>query len=121
MRIEQTSVIRVNPYVDVPDSNMVLLDLYRWACDAIASTVCNIVMLKPITQINVFSSPQADHLRHQTLLYMSRILTIGQTAQGLHAMGGYFHRLRTLSSSWAARSCDPAFTTQSSNSVFFEP
>ncbi|XP_057442610.1 transcription factor TGA4-like isoform X3 [Lotus japonicus] len=64
---------------------------------------------------------QADHLRHQTLLYMSRILTIGQTAQGLHAMGGYFHRLRTLSSSWAARSCDPAFTTQSSNSVFFEP
>ncbi|KOM47947.1 hypothetical protein LR48_Vigan07g165100 [Vigna angularis] len=59
--------------------------------------------------------PQADHLRQQTLLYMSRILTPGQTAQGLVAMGEYFHRLRTLSSLWSAHSCDPSFPTHLSN------
>ncbi|XP_047178065.1 transcription factor TGA7-like [Vigna umbellata] len=58
---------------------------------------------------------QADHLRQQTLLYMSRILTPGQTAQGLVAMGEYFHRLRTLSSLWSAHSCDPSFPTHLSN------
>ncbi|XP_058744564.1 transcription factor TGA3-like [Vicia villosa] len=58
---------------------------------------------------------QADHLREQTLLYMSRILTIGQAAQGLLAMGEYFHRLRTLSSLWAARSCHHFYPTQHSN------
>lgn len=51
---------------------------------------------------------QADHLRQQTLLHMSRILTTHQAAQGLLALGEYLHRLRTLSSLWAARPCDPA-------------
>lgn len=51
---------------------------------------------------------QADHLRQQTLLYMSRILTNGQAAQGLLAMGEYFHRLRTLSSLWTTHSTHPS-------------
>ncbi|KAF7139079.1 hypothetical protein RHSIM_Rhsim07G0199000 [Rhododendron simsii] len=46
---------------------------------------------------------QADHLRQQTLQQMSRILTIRQAARGLLALGEYFHRLRALSSLWAAR------------------
>lgn len=50
---------------------------------------------------------QADHLRQQTLLQMSRILTIRQAARGLLAMGEYFHRLRALSSLWAARPREP--------------
>ncbi|CAJ1971813.1 unnamed protein product [Sphenostylis stenocarpa] len=58
---------------------------------------------------------QADHLRQQTLLHMSRILTSRQAAQGLLAMGEYFHRLRTLSSLWTAQSCDPSFSTHLSN------
>ncbi|KAG5129689.1 hypothetical protein JHK84_036086 [Glycine max] len=58
---------------------------------------------------------QADHLRQQTLIHMSRILTTAQAAKGLLAMGEYFHRLRTLSSLWTARSCDPSFPTQLSN------
>lgn len=58
---------------------------------------------------------QADHLRQQTLLHMSRILTTGQAAQGLLVMGEYFRRLRTLSSLWSARSCDPSFSTHHSN------
>ncbi|RHN56021.1 putative transcription factor TGA like domain-containing protein [Medicago truncatula] len=52
---------------------------------------------------------QADHLRQQTLVYMSRILTIVQAAQGLLAMGDYFHRLRTCSSLWTSRSCISLF------------
>ncbi|XP_061969382.1 transcription factor TGA7-like [Populus nigra] len=51
---------------------------------------------------------QADHLRQQTLHHMSRILTIRQAARGLLALGEYFHRLRALSSLWAARPCEPA-------------
>ncbi|XP_027368369.1 transcription factor TGA7-like [Abrus precatorius] len=58
---------------------------------------------------------QADLLRQETLLQMSRILTIGQAAQGLLAMGEYFHGLRTLSSSWSTRSRDPGHPTQLSN------
>ncbi|KAK8507694.1 hypothetical protein V6N12_067027 [Hibiscus sabdariffa] len=46
---------------------------------------------------------QADHLRQQTLQQMVRILTTGQAARGFLAMGEYFHRLRALSSLWAAR------------------
>ncbi|XP_024008610.1 transcription factor TGA3 isoform X2 [Eutrema salsugineum] len=46
---------------------------------------------------------QADHLRHQTLQQMSKILTTRQAARGLLALGEYFHRLRALSSLWAAR------------------
>jgi len=65
--------------------------------------------------LNLFCSSQADHLRQQTLIHMSRILTTGQAAKGLLAMGEYFHRLRTLSSLWTARSCDPSFPTQLSN------
>jgi transcription factor TGA len=62
----------------------------------------------------MFRFLQADHLRHQTLLFMSRILTIGQAAQGLLAMGEYFQRLRALSSLWNARSCDYFYPTQHS-------
>ncbi|XP_061365337.1 transcription factor TGA3-like [Gastrolobium bilobum] len=51
---------------------------------------------------------QADHLRQQTLLHMSRILSTNQAAQSLLVLGEYFHRLHTLSSLWAARPCDPA-------------
>lgn len=46
---------------------------------------------------------QADHLRKQTLQQMSKILTTRQAARGLLALGEYFHRLRALSSLWAAR------------------
>ncbi|KAJ8773401.1 hypothetical protein K2173_028578 [Erythroxylum novogranatense] len=46
---------------------------------------------------------QADHLREQALQHMYRILTIRQAARGLLALGEYFHRLRALSSLWAAR------------------
>ncbi|TKY74335.1 Transcription factor TGA3 [Spatholobus suberectus] len=51
---------------------------------------------------------QADHLRQQTLLHMSRVLSTHQAARGLLALGEYFHRLRTLCSLWAARSYDLA-------------
>ncbi|XWS25232.1 hypothetical protein CRYUN_Cryun27aG0051900 [Craigia yunnanensis] len=51
---------------------------------------------------------QADHLRQQTLQQMVRILTTRQAARGLLAMGEYFHRLRALSSLWAARPREPA-------------
>ncbi|KAH0855006.1 hypothetical protein HID58_024507 [Brassica napus] len=46
---------------------------------------------------------QADHLRHETLQQMHRILTTRQAARGLLALGEYFQRLRALSSSWATR------------------
>ncbi|KAL4310618.1 hypothetical protein GQ457_01G027710 [Hibiscus cannabinus] len=45
---------------------------------------------------------QADHLREQTLLQMVRVLTTHQAARALLALGEYFHRLRALSSLWAA-------------------
>jgi len=51
---------------------------------------------------------QADHLRQQTMQQMSRILTTHQAARGLLALGEYFHRLRALSSLWAARPREPA-------------
>ncbi|XP_027149373.1 transcription factor TGA7-like [Coffea eugenioides] len=51
---------------------------------------------------------QADHLRQQTLLRMSSLLTTRQAARGLLAFGEYFQRLRALSSLWAARPCDAA-------------
>lgn len=46
---------------------------------------------------------QADHLRQQTMLHMSRILTTRQAARALVGLGEYFHRLRGLSALWAAR------------------
>ncbi|XP_048622466.1 transcription factor TGA3 isoform X1 [Brassica napus] len=46
---------------------------------------------------------QADHLRKQSLQQMSKVLTTRQAARGLLALGEYFHRLRALSSLWAAR------------------
>ncbi|XP_023637287.1 transcription factor TGA4 isoform X2 [Capsella rubella] len=49
----------------------------------------------------------ADHLRHETLQQMHRILTTRQAARGLLALGEYFQRLRALSSSWAARQREP--------------
>ncbi|KAL9999448.1 putative transcription factor bZIP family [Helianthus debilis subsp. tardiflorus] len=48
---------------------------------------------------------QADHLRHQTLQQMSRILTIRQASRGLLALGEYFQRLRVLNSLWSSRAC----------------
>ncbi|CAN6854833.1 hypothetical protein Bca4012_041516 [Brassica carinata] len=50
---------------------------------------------------------QADHLRHETLQQMDRILTTRQAARGLLALGEYFQRLRALSSSWATRHREP--------------
>ncbi|XP_009367342.2 transcription factor TGA7 [Pyrus x bretschneideri] len=50
---------------------------------------------------------QADHLRQQTLQQMSRILTTHQAAEGLLALGEYFHRLRALSSLWTTRPRKP--------------
>ncbi|KAF9682565.1 hypothetical protein SADUNF_Sadunf05G0122100 [Salix dunnii] len=50
---------------------------------------------------------QADHLRQQTLQHLSQILTMRQAARGLLALGEYFHRLRALSSLWAARPREP--------------
>ncbi|WZZ12577.1 hypothetical protein YC2023_105666 [Brassica napus] len=49
----------------------------------------------------------ADHLRHETLQQMHRILTTRQAARGLLALGEYFQRLRALSSSWATRHREP--------------
>lgn len=51
---------------------------------------------------------QADHLRQETLLQMSCILTAHQSAQGLLALGEYFKRLRALSSRWASRLSEPS-------------
>ncbi|GAV59309.1 bZIP_1 domain-containing protein/DOG1 domain-containing protein [Cephalotus follicularis] len=51
---------------------------------------------------------QADHLRRQTLEQMYRILTTRQAARCLLVLGEYFHRLRALSSLWAARPREPA-------------
>ncbi|KAG7033398.1 Transcription factor TGA7, partial [Cucurbita argyrosperma subsp. argyrosperma] len=51
---------------------------------------------------------QADHLRQQTLKRVSHILTTKQAAQGLLALGEYFHRLRVLSSLWTTRPREPA-------------
>lgn len=44
---------------------------------------------------------QADHLRQETLVQMSRILTTRQSAQWLLSLGEYFQRMRALSSLWA--------------------
>lgn len=62
-----------------------------------------------ISQFSLFMLflKQADHLRQQTLQQMSRILTTRQAARGLLALGEYFHRLRALSSLWAARPREP--------------
>ncbi|CAL5202900.1 unnamed protein product [Lathyrus oleraceus] len=49
---------------------------------------------------------QADHLRQQTLIHMSRILSTRQAARGLIALGEYFHRLQTLCSLWTSRPCN---------------
>uniref|UniRef100_A0A2P2LQT7 Transcription factor TGA7 n=1 Tax=Rhizophora mucronata TaxID=61149 RepID=A0A2P2LQT7_RHIMU len=50
---------------------------------------------------------QADNLRQKALHHMSRILTTRQAARGLLALGEYLHRLRALSSLWAARPHEP--------------
>ncbi|EPS63781.1 hypothetical protein M569_11002, partial [Genlisea aurea] len=46
---------------------------------------------------------QADHLRHETLQQISRMLSPHQAAKGLLAFGDYFQRLQTLSSVWSTR------------------
>ncbi|KAK4771795.1 hypothetical protein SAY86_013570 [Trapa natans] len=62
-------------------------------------------MARAVEQLEALVSfvNQADHLRQETLLQMSRILTTRQTARGLLALGEYFHRLRALSSLWASQ------------------
>ncbi|KAK4754181.1 hypothetical protein SAY87_002285 [Trapa incisa] len=62
-------------------------------------------MARAVEQLEALISfvNQADHLRQETLLQMSRILTTRQTAQGLLALGEYFQRLRALSSLWASQ------------------
>ncbi|KAI4330158.1 hypothetical protein MLD38_028461 [Melastoma candidum] len=49
---------------------------------------------------------QADHIRHESLRQMSRILSIEGVARGLIALGEYFERLRALSQLWASRRQD---------------
>ncbi|KAK4788985.1 hypothetical protein SAY86_020304 [Trapa natans] len=49
---------------------------------------------------------QADHLRQQAMIRMSRILTTRQAARALVALGDYFDRLRALSSLWTSRHRD---------------
>lgn len=51
---------------------------------------------------------QADHLRHETLQQMYRLLTIPQAARGLLALGEYCQRLRALSTLWANQLREPA-------------
>ncbi|KDO80846.1 hypothetical protein CISIN_1g036441mg [Citrus sinensis] len=51
---------------------------------------------------------QADHLRQQTMQQMYRVLTTRQAARALLALGEYFHRLRALSSLWAAQHLESA-------------
>ncbi|KAK1386677.1 bZIP transcription factor TGA10 [Heracleum sosnowskyi] len=46
---------------------------------------------------------QADSLRHQTIHRLHQLLTVRQAARCLLAIAEYFHRLRALSSLWAAR------------------
>jgi hypothetical protein len=56
-----------------------------------------------IAKLMCLLSLQADHLRQETLMYMSDILTIGQAAQGLLAMGEYFHCIRNHGTHLMAR------------------
>lgn len=51
---------------------------------------------------------QADHLRQETLLQMTRLLATRQAAHGLLAFGEYCERLRALSTLWAAQLREPA-------------
>lgn len=46
---------------------------------------------------------QADSLRQQTLQKLHQTLTIRQAARCLVAIADYFHRLRAISTLWAAR------------------
>lgn len=65
----------------------------------IASGACKHVNL---CASNCLISPQADHLREQTLRRMSIILNTRQAAKGMLAFGDYFQCLRDLGSLWAA-------------------
>ncbi|KAH9690913.1 transcription factor TGA7 [Citrus sinensis] len=63
------------------------------------------------SSLNYFALPctkQADHLRQQTMQQMYRVLTTRQAARALLALGEYFHRLRALSSLWAAQHLESA-------------
>ncbi|GAB4861020.1 hypothetical protein Ancab_036182 [Ancistrocladus abbreviatus] len=63
--------------------------------------------VEKLEELEAFVS-QADHLREQTLQLISHILTPRQAARGLLALEEYLHRLRALSSLWAARPRDQA-------------
>lgn len=77
--------------------------------DALGVEMYGIQMASALEKLDAIEGfvNQADHLREQTLQLMSRILTPRQSARGLLALGEYFHRLRALSSLWAARPRDP--------------
>ncbi|OIW15096.1 hypothetical protein TanjilG_08583 [Lupinus angustifolius] len=51
---------------------------------------------------------QADHLRQETMLQISRILTTRQAARYFLVFGEYFQRLRGLSSLWSNQPREPA-------------
>ncbi|XP_045803323.1 transcription factor TGA3-like isoform X2 [Trifolium pratense] len=78
------------------------------AVDPFSATNHGFQMAIAITKFEALESfvSQADHLRRETLIYMSRILSTHQAARGLIALGEYFHRLRTLGSRWTSRPCD---------------
>ncbi|KAE8704417.1 Transcription factor TGA3 [Hibiscus syriacus] len=83
--------------------------LQQSLAEGMASDLCSVnysaQMVDAIDKLEALENfvNQADHLRQQTLQQMVRILTTSQAARGFLAMGEYFHRLRALSSLWAAR------------------
>ncbi|XP_065847499.1 transcription factor TGA3-like [Euphorbia lathyris] len=80
------------------------------AADQLSTESYGVQMVAAIEKLEALEGfvNQADHLRQQTLQHLSRILTTRQAARGLLALGEYFHRLRALSSLWAARPREPA-------------
>ncbi|GMI64857.1 TGA1A-related gene 3 [Hibiscus trionum] len=83
--------------------------LQQSLAEGVATDLCSgnyrAQMVDAIDQLEALENfvNQADHLRQQTLQQMVRILTTRQAARGFLATGEYFHRLRALSSLWAAR------------------
>jgi transcription factor TGA len=80
------------------------------AIDPVSPEDCRSQMANAMVKLDALESfvNQADHLRQRTLQHMSRVLTTRQAARGLLALGEHFHRLRALSSLWAARPREPA-------------
>ncbi|XP_062097925.1 transcription factor TGA7-like isoform X3 [Humulus lupulus] len=83
---------------------------FNMAADPITETAYESLMADAIEKLDALEIfvTQADHLRLQTMRQMARILRPNQAARALLALGDYFHRLRALSSLWAARPRDPS-------------